>query len=188
MSYRPAPPPVSTPGATATRRALLLGGTAAAGRRAAGAAAQAALDPPAGPVLLRIGGAIAHTNDGDAAAFDDAMLGALPQVEFTTRTLWTRTPNRYGGPSLRAVLAAVGAGGGRIHATAANAYRVEIDRRLIGGGMPIVARRIDGAPFGVRARGPLWMMFPFDDRPDLRTETVYAQCIWHLTDLTVDPA
>lgn len=44
------------------------------------------LPSPAGEILLTVTGRIAHTNDGDRAVFDRAMLEALGPVTFTTTT------------------------------------------------------------------------------------------------------
>lgn len=171
----------------AGRRSVLLGlaAGALALRPAAGATT---LPAPQGDVLLTVTGDVGTSNAPDGAQFDDAMLAALPQVAFTTGTLWTPAPRRFEGPALSAVLAAAGAADPqpqRIEASAANDYRTLIDPALVGPRAPIVARRIDGAPFGLRDRGPLWVMFPFDDDPAFRTEPIYAQSVWQLVALAV---
>jgi hypothetical protein len=168
------------------RRRGLIGAAAALAAALVGAPrrARADLPLPEGPVVLTVTGAVDRANDAAGAVFDDRMLGALPQVAFDTATLWTpRT--RFEGPALRTVLDAAGAAPGRVEALALNDYRAPIDRALIEAASPIVARRIDGRPFGVRALGPLWIMFPFDDRPELRLEAVYMQCVWQLHALRV---
>lgn len=165
------------------RRSVLRGFAAAAalaalpGRGGAVAAADG--------VLLTVSGDVARRDGPAGALFDDARLAALPQVTFSTTTLWTPRPQTFEGPPLAAVLEAAGAGAGAIEALAANDYRAQMDRALIGPDAPIVARRIDGRPFGLRQRGPLWIMFPFDDEPAFRQESVYLQCVWQLIALTV---
>jgi hypothetical protein len=171
------------PPATLSRRTLI----AAAAALLIPPRARAALPEPQDPVVLTVTGAVANRNDAAGALFDDRMLGALPQVSFTTATLWTR-PMQFSGPSLRTVLDAAGAGPGRVEALALNDYRAPIDRALIEPESPVIARRIDGKPFGVRALGPLWIMFPFDDRPELRLEAVYMQCVWQLHTLLIGNA
>ncbi len=179
---RKLPPFCADPG----RRAML-GGFAAATALAALPGRGGAVAAADG-VLLTVSGDVARPDGPAGALFDDARLAALPQVTFATATLWTPRPQTFEGPPLAAVLEAAGAGPGAIEALAANAYRAQIDRRLIGPGAPIVARRIDGRPFGLRHRGPLWIMFPFDDNPAFRQESVYFQCVWQLIALTVAPA
>lgn len=146
------------------------------------------LAKPAGEVLLEVGGAIENTNRPGRAAFDDAMLLALPQVSFRTSTIWTKGEKTFSGPALSSVLDAVGAGPGKISAGAANDYRVTLSRDLIEPQVPIIANRIDGKPFSLRERGPLWVIFPYDRAVRYRTETIYEMSIWQLTTLTVRQA
>lgn len=164
-----------------SRRTVLIWGCATGiGLVGAGTAGTGNAEPE-GLVVLTVDG----PGEAPPYLFDRAMLAALPQVEFTTTTLWTPEPLLFTGPTLLSVLQAAGAGPGRIVASAANDYRIEIDRRILGAEFPIVAHMINGRPFGLRERGPLWIIFPFDGRPELRTETIYAQSIWQLTKLTI---
>lgn len=63
---------------------------------------------------------------------------------------------------------------------AANEYAVEMPCSAMSAEYPIVANRINGEAFSIRDKGPLWLVFPYDSSPDLRTETVYAFSIWQL--------
>ena len=151
------------------------------------AARAADLAEPAGPVLLTVTGAIEETNTPAGAVFDDAMLAALPQVSFTTTTIWTKDREvAFTGPTLASVLDAVGATGDVVMARAINDYIVEFDRADLTQEAPIVARLIDGAPFGIRENGPLWVVYPYDTAPEYRTELVFARSIWQLVELTVE--
>lgn len=144
------------------------------------------LPSPEGPVLLTVEGMIGTTNAGAAAEFDDAMLAALPQVTFTTRTIWTKDRDvTFSGPSLASVLEAVAAEGSMVEARAINDYMVKFARSDLTETAPIVANRIDGQPFNVRANGPLWIVFPYDAGPEFQTELVYAQSIWQLVHLKI---
>lgn len=166
--------------ATGQALAVLLAVAPAAG-------ATDALPAPAGEVLLTVGGDIARTNGDGVARFDDAMLATLPQVSFTTSTIWTKDRQiTFTGPSLAAILDAAGADAGTVvRARAINDYVVEFAAGEFGAEMPIVARLIDGAPFGVRDNGPLWVVYPYDAGPEYRSELVYARSIWQLVELTV---
>lgn len=151
------------------------------------AAAQEPLPAPAGEVLLTIRGELTLGNTAEGAAFDDAMLAALPQVGFTTSTIWTKDRQvAFSGPALASVLDAAGATGGRIKARAINDYIVEFSRDELTDAAPIVARLIDGAPFGIRDNGPLWVVYPYDAAPEYRSELAYARSIWQLVELTVE--
>ncbi len=36
------------------------------------------------------------------------------------------------------------------------------------------------------ALGPLFMSYPFDEQPVLKTDVYYARCTWHLTRIMVE--
>ena len=47
-------------------------------------------------------------------------------------------------------------------------------------GGPIIAYEMDGKPMSRRDKGPLWVIYPFDDSAKYRTETIYSRSIWQL--------
>jgi len=49
----------------------------------------------------------------------------------------------------------------------------------------IAARLIDERPMPVRERGPLFIIYPFDSRPELKAEKYYARSAWQLRRLEV---
>ncbi|MCD1625069.1 MAG: hypothetical protein ACU0B7_08810 [Paracoccaceae bacterium] len=125
---------------------------------------------------------------GDGSAiktFTDTDLLALPQIEFSTSTIWTPEPATFSGPSLASVLEAAGAAKGALSMIAVNEYKVEIPTDRIEDNAPIIANRINGAPFSIRDKGPLWLVFPFDSNPRFQTEEVYSFSIWQLTQIKV---
>lgn len=174
------PPPV--PDHDACRRALLRLG--AAGLLAAAGPVRA-IDRPAGPVVLTIRGRVRQTNDAGAAHFDMAMLAALPQVQIQTRTPWYASARRFTGPLLRDVLAAAGAQGSTLRLTALNDYRVDMPWEDPQRHDVVVARLIDDKPMAVRDKGPLFVIYPFDERPELRSATYYSRAAWQLRTIDV---
>lgn len=151
-----------------------------------GAAALAQeLAPPAGEPILRVDGKVTQSNTDGAALFDLAMLDALPQETFTTTTIWTDGALTFSGPPLAAVLQAAGADGTRIVARALNDYAVDIPAAEIGSRFPILATRINGETFGVRDKGPIWIIYPFDSETEWRTEVNFGRSVWQLAALTM---
>jgi len=143
----------------------------------------AALDAPSGKVILTLSGKLAQSNDNGSAAFDLAMLQALPQHSFATRTPWFSQPRKFTGVLLRDLVDAVGGSAASLRAIALNDYRVDIpadDMRLHGA---MVAYLLDDKPMTVRERGPLLVIYPFDDAPELRTAIYYSRAIWQLRSL-----
>jgi len=140
---------------------------------------------PVGDVILTVSGAITTTNSDGAAQFDRALLDSLPQHSFTTSTIWTEGPNTYSGILLKDLLAAVGASGGTVTATALNDYQISFPANEIAADAPLVAYLTDGEPMSVRDKGPLWLIFPFDTNSDYRTEETYARSIWQMDRIEV---
>lgn len=143
-------------------------------------------DQAVGSVVLKINGKIGTKNTADGAVFDDALLDALPQKSFVTETPWTKGLVKFTGPLLSDVLKAVKASGTNIKAIALNDYKVNIpveDARKYG---VILAREIDGKKIGVRDKGPLFVMYPFEQFPELKTSIYYSRCIWQLQSISIE--
>jgi hypothetical protein len=84
---------------------------------------------------------------------------------------------------LRDVLAAAGVAAqakGVARFVALNDYKVEIPLADAHEHDVIVARLLDGQPMSVRQKGPLFVIYPFDEKPALRTAAYFSRCIWQL--------
>jgi hypothetical protein len=144
-----------------------------------------ALDKPAGPVVLTISGKVGQANSGKQAVFDMKMLEKLPQQTFSTQTPWYPNPVSFTGPLLRDVLAAAGAKGGKIMAVALNDYKTEIPFEDASRHDVIIARLMNGRPMPVREKGPLFIVYPFSAKAELRAEIYYNRAAWQLNALQV---
>jgi hypothetical protein len=167
---------------TPTRRSLLRWSAA---MPLAAALPALALDKPTQTVVLTLSGRVRMPNQGDAAHFDMPMLEALPQTSFTTGTPWWTQPRKFTGPLLRDVLAAAGAQGTTLRARALNDYRVDIPFDDAQRHDMIIARLLDGKPMAVRDKGPLFIIYPFDARPELRNTVYYSRSAWQLRTIEV---
>lgn len=144
-----------------------------------------ALDKPTGPIVLTIEGRITETNQGGKVQFDMQMLAALPQHSFTTRTPWYPDAVTFTGPLLRDVVAAVGGTGSAITAIALNDYKTEIPFDDIHRHDVVVARLMNNRPMPVREKGPLFIVYPFDTKAELRSELYYNRSAWQLSVLRI---
>jgi hypothetical protein len=115
-----------------------------------------------------------------------AMLEALPQQSFTTRTPWYKEGRKFTGPLLRDVLAAAGAGGKTLKAMALNDYKVELPQEDTLTYGVVLARLMDDAPMPVRDKGPLFIIYPFDTDATLRSERYYSRSAWQLKSIDVE--
>ncbi|RRH73423.1 oxidoreductase [Falsigemmobacter faecalis] len=170
-----------------TRRSLILGMSLlplplhAAGGKSAEAAA--ALPHPEGDVILTVTGALPRRNSAEGAVFDRAMLKAMGEVEFTSGTPWSGQPQRFRGPSLHSLVTTLGLSDGNFTARAVNDYSIPVPVSEGVPGGPILAMEIDGQVLSLRERGPLWLIYPFDEVPAYRSEVSYIRSIWQLTRL-----
>ena len=139
----------------------------------------------AGEPVLVISGRLRLPNGGDRATFDMAALAQMPQTSFSTRTPWYDSARRFTGPLLRDLLAAVGAEGDTLRLTALNDYRVDLPMEDVQRYDVVLARLLDGAPMGVRDKGPLFVVYPFDAHPELNRAVYYSRSVWQLSEIEV---
>ncbi|HEV7371114.1 molybdopterin-dependent oxidoreductase [Arenibaculum sp.] len=144
----------------------------------------AALEKPAGDIVLTVGGQVSETNAPSAAVFDMAMLSALPQTKFEATTRWTDTAV-FEGVLLRDLLEAVGAEGTQIVATALNEFSATIPMDDVVELPVLLATRVNGEPMKVRDFGPLWIVYDVDGRPDLQNLQTERKMVWQLKELVV---
>lgn len=138
-----------------------------------------------GDVVLTVSGQVGRRNSATGMDFDMAMLAALPQWSVETTTPWSPERHRFSGPLLRTVLEYCEAHGSNLHASALNDYDVDIPVADAYEGDVIVARLRDGQPMRVRDRGPLFIIYPFDQNARWRRPTVISRAIWQLRRIEV---
>lgn len=166
-----------------SRRAILAGGLCLP--LTTGLARAAALPRPSGEVILTVRGTVGVTNAEGEARFDLAMLDALPQRETVTATPWHEGTPRFSGPTIAGLLDAVGAEGVNLRIVALNDYAADLpveDARTI---PVILATRIDGEVLSVRDKGPLFVIYPFDEQPELFNEVYFGRSVWQVKTIEV---
>jgi len=150
-----------------------------------GAAGAASLPAPTEKPILTISGKIGITNKDGTAQFDRKMLEALGETSFTTSTPWYKEPVKFEGVPLAKVLDAVEAKGDTIVSIALNDYSAEIpveDARKFG---VILALKRDGEYMTVRDKGPIFIVYPFDSNPDLKSQKYYSRSVWQVARIQV---
>lgn len=145
-----------------------------------------ALEPAKGKVILTVSGKIAEKNAGETAVFDLAMLEKLPQQTFTTKTPWDKQPVKFTGPFLRDVLAAVKANGTTIKASALNDYKTAIPLDDAKRFDMVLAYKMNDKAIPVRTKGPLFIIYPFDTKPELQATMYYERSAWQLKSIDIE--
>ena len=153
---------------------------------AAGAQGEPMLEKPAGKVVLTISGQISNKNHDNDAIFDMSMLGKLPQHTIATHTPWLPGVSHFTGPYLEDVLALVGAKGKMLKAIALNDYKTDIPLEDVSRFNVVLALLLNGKPMPVRDKGPLFIVYPYDSQPELRSELYYSRSAWQLKSLQVE--
>ena len=150
------------------------------------AQAAATLPSPAGRVILTIEGNIGTTNAQGKAVFDRDMLELLSQKTIRTHTPWFEGARSFEGPLGTALLEAVGAKGTRLVITALNDYSVVVPVEDVHKHGVVFALKLDGEYLRVRDKGPLFLIYPFDDNPALRNELIQSRSIWQIKSIRVE--
>lgn len=136
-------------------------------------------------IVLTVSGDVAAPAEGGDWTFTMEDLRAMPAAGFETTTIWTEGVQTFEGVALDVLLEHVGASDGKIEAIALNDYAVSIPTTDAVEGGPIIAYARDGEAMSVRDKGPLWIIYPFDDNNKYKTEEYYSRSIWQLDRLKV---
>lgn len=168
--------------------ALLLGVPVASQTMAIQAQSLTTLAAPTGEVVLTVSGEISVTNSAEnTAQLDRTMLHEMPQRTIETTTIWTSGMQTFSGVDLHDLLAALGVTEGTIRVVALNDYAVEIPVNEIEAGGAMLADLRNDVPMTVRDKGPLWIVYPYDQSAMFRTEVVYSRSVWQVDRIEVLP-
>lgn len=145
-----------------------------------------ALEAPEGPVILVVSGKVGQTNVGDEAHFDKAMLESLGQHETITHTPWHDGVIGFSGPLVRAILEAVDAEGEAIRVIALNEYSATVPISDFKNYDVILAMQANGKALRIRDQGPLFVIYPFDQHPELLDEEIFSRSVWQVARIAVE--
>ncbi len=143
------------------------------------------LPVPAGKPILTISGDIAQKNVGDTAQFDRAMLEKLGLVTIETTTPWYQGPMKFEGVPMDKLMADVGAKGQRVVAYALNDYTTEIPMEDFSKHHAILALKRNGEYMPIKDKGPLFVVYPYDSEPELKSQIFYSRSAWQVARLVV---
>lgn len=151
----------------------------------AGIARAEPLPKPTGKVLLVVSGSIENTNGDGTASFDLAMLEAIGTATTKTTTAWTEGTSTFEGVLLSKLMQRVGAKGKIAVTIALNDYKVEIPVDDFAKYPVILAYRKDGEELKIRDKGPLWVVYPQDEFPELKTKQTQAKWVWQVKEISL---
>ncbi len=143
------------------------------------------LPSPADKPILTISGDISEKNAGDSAQFDRAMLEKMGLVTVETTTPWYKGPMTFEGVPMDKLMAEVGAKGQKVVAYALNDYMTEIPMEDFAKHHAILALKRNGEYMPVRDKGPLFVIYPYDSDPELKSQIFYSRSAWQVARLVV---
>lgn len=138
-----------------------------------------------GPVILTVTGLDPQEFPGGSVELDLGRLEAIGTAEIETSSIWTDGSHRYTGVLLRDLVEFLDIGDVDLRLHALNDYAVDFPAGDATTEAPILAHQMDGVAMSVRDKGPIWVMYPFDDGAEYRTDTTYSRSVWQLNRVEV---
>lgn len=109
----------------------------------------------------------------------------MPRHQVVTSTPWTEGTSTFDGVLLRDLIRQLGITGSTIKLVALNDYTITIPVSDLDAYDVILAYGRDGVPMPVRDKGPLWVIYPLDDHPELNAQETHAKMIWQVRRMEV---
>ncbi|MCF6303777.1 MAG: hypothetical protein L3J33_00195 [Rhodobacteraceae bacterium] len=111
---------------------------------------------------------------------------ALDQVVMNTTNEFVDEMTAFGGPLARDVVALLGGGAGdTVVLTAVNDYSIEVPVQDFIDYDVVFAHSTNGDRLSTRDKGPIWVVYPMSDNPELRDPTYNARMIWQLVSVEI---
>ncbi|MCR3972760.1 molybdopterin-binding oxidoreductase [Aeromonas veronii] len=106
---------------------------------------------------------------------------ALPQTKVTTRTPWTKGEHTYSGVLLRDLLKIYDLKNTEVKAVAVNDYWAAVPLEDGSKYSVLLADKQDSKELTLRNKGPLWIIYPLTEHPELDKELYHSRMVWQLT-------
>lgn len=109
-------------------------------------------------------------------------LEAMPENTVTTETIWTDKRHTFSSVQFKDLFEALNANiaGKKVTMIALNDYSIEVDVETLVNNNAFIAYAMDGKAMRIRDKGPLWVLYPFSDQPEINVPPFQAHSIWQL--------
>ena len=139
--------------------------------------------PAAAETILLVRGTIKGEQE---RRFTREEFEAIGMATLTTRTPWNQEPVAFSGIKLSAFLRHVGATKARmLRVTALNDYVTTIPVEDVAHD-PILATRRNGKVMAVRDKGPIFVIYPFDQDKSLNSELYFSRSAWQVKSIEIE--
>ncbi|WP_350334308.1 molybdopterin-dependent oxidoreductase [Coralliovum pocilloporae] len=126
-------------------------------------------------IILTISG---KTADGTEKHYTLKDLETFQRHEVKTHTPWHSGLVHFEGVLLKDLLDDTGITSGDIRVIALNDYSALIPVSDAAAFGPVLAYKLNGTYMRIEDKGPLFMIYPFDDNPDLQVEAYHSRSVW----------
>ncbi len=147
------------------------------------AAALGAAPAMAAEAVLAVGGEI---RDKAERLMTRSEIEALGVVQITTTTPWHDGAVTFDGVPMTRLMDAIGAAGSTAVVVALNDYTTEIPVSDFERFEPILAYKQDGRYMEVANKGPFFIIYPYDDNPELQSEIYYSRSAWQVRSIEIE--
>ena len=134
-------------------------------------------------VVLTVSGKVTN---GEAVDFTLAELEALGTASITTKSPWESNATTFTGVPLAKLMQVVGATGEKAAIVALNKYRTQVPVSDFTDHGVILASRKNGEPMPISDKGPLFVVYPFDDKPEVNTEIYHSRSAWQVRSIIIE--
>lgn len=128
--------------------------------------------------MLSITGSVGNQNIASATDFTWDMLKSPSAVIFNAATKGNAGEMTFISVSVKNLNSANGAIAAIPHSFAPNDQSVDVSTEGAADDGPTMAYHTSGRPMSHRDLGPLWLVYPFDDKTDCQSEKIYLRAIW----------
>lgn len=111
---------------------------------------------------------------------------ALGTARIVTTTPWHDGEVTFEGVPMSQLMEAVGAEGTTAFVLALNNYGTEIPMSDFASSWPILAYKKNGQYMEVADKGPLFIIYPYDDDPRLKSELYYSRSAWQVRSIEIE--
>ena len=111
----------------------------------------------------------------------------LPQTTVVTKNDYVDGATAFQGPRLRVILEQLSVDqSAELKLTALNDFTSQVPASDAFDYDVILAILRDGETMPVREKGPIWVIYPMDDHPELQDEAYNGRMVWQLKDISVE--
>ena len=111
---------------------------------------------------------------------------AMGSASIVTTTPWHDGLTTFEGVAMASFLDAVGAQGTTAYIHALNDFSIDVPLSDLTRFDAIMAFKTDGNYMGIADKGPLFIVFPYDDVKEVRNELFYARSVWQIHSIEIE--